>query len=174
MTPIQCRLRRQLTQARELSERLLADFQSPHDWTHQVHPAANHALWFAGHMAHTDNFFLSILAPERAKSLGKFTELFGVGSAPVDDPAAYPAAEEVTAVMRERRAALLALLDTLTDDALTQPTPPGSPDFLPDFGSVFETAIWHEGVHSGQLSLVRRSLGFPPLPAGPNDTAPRT
>lgn len=159
----QQRLHRQLDQARQLSEKLLADFHSPAEWTHQVHPAANHALWFAGHMANTDNFFLSILAPGRARKMEAFTKLFGVGSVPVADPAAYPPAEEVLAVMRERRACLLALLDELSDEALSQPTPAGAPDFLPDFASVFETAIWHEGRHSGQLTLVRRSLGHPPL-----------
>lgn len=65
--------------------------------------------------------------------------------------------------MRERREALLGILDELSDEDLGNKTPPGSPDFLPDIGSVFETAIWHEGLHSGQLSMIRRSLGHKPL-----------
>lgn len=157
------RLQRQLEQARQLSEKLLADFHSPAEWTHQVHPAANHALWFVGHMANTDNFFLSILAPTRARKMETFNKLFGVGSVPTADPADYPPPEEVLGVMRERRQSLLALLDELSDETLSQPTPAGAPDFLPDFASVFETAIWHEGRHSGQLTMVRRSLGHPPL-----------
>lgn len=65
------RLQRQLEQARQLSEKLLADFHSPAEWTHQVHPAANHALSvLVGHMANTDNFFLSILAPTQAQEDG--------------------------------------------------------------------------------------------------------
>lgn len=157
------RLHRQLEQARELSEKLLADFHQPHEWTHQVHPAANHALWFAGHMANTDNFFLSILAPQFCRPLDDFNRLFGVGSVPSPNPADYPPPAEVLEVMRERRRSLLAFLDSLAEESLAQPTPAGAPDFLPDLASVFETAIWHEGRHSGQLSLVRRSLGHPPL-----------
>ena len=70
--------------------------------------------------------------------------------------------EEVLAYMRERRAVLLELLADLSDEDLAKPTPEGAPEFLPDIGSVFETAVWHEGLHSGQLSVARRALGFPP------------
>jgi hypothetical protein len=117
-------------------------------------------------MGHTDNFFISILAPERARSDARLAAKFGVGSHPTGDPADYPPVEEVLAYMRERREVLLGVLDELTDDDLGRPTPEGAPEFLPDFGSVFETAIWHEGLHSGQLSVVRRSLGYSPLMGG--------
>ena len=40
--------------------------------------------------------------------------------------------------MRERRQALLALLDGLSDEDLSKPTAPGAPEFLADYGSVFE------------------------------------
>ena len=53
---IKKRLKRQLLQARQLSEKLLADFKTPAQWVYQVHENCNHALWFAGHMAHVDNF----------------------------------------------------------------------------------------------------------------------
>jgi hypothetical protein len=65
--------------------------------------------------------------------------------------------------MRDRRSALLAILETLDEEDLAKPTPEGSPDFLPDYGSVFEAAIWHEGLHSGQVSMVRKALGMPSL-----------
>ena len=157
------RLQRRLTDARQMSEQLLADFKTPEQWTFQVGPSCNHALWFAGHMTHTDNFFISIVAPERAKELAGFREKFGMGSAPTSQSADYPPPEQVLAAMRERRAELLDVLDHLSENQLAAKTPPGSPDFLPDLASVFETAIWHEGLHAGQLSLIRRSLGHKPL-----------
>src|SRR5947208_14613684 len=110
------RLRRQLIGIRELSERLLADFKTPQEWTFQVHPACNHALWFAGHMATSDNFFLSLVAPERAVQLPDFQAKFGMGSQPTSDPAAYPAPESVLTAMRERRQALLATLRDMNDE----------------------------------------------------------
>jgi len=157
------RLQRQLTAARETSERFLDDFKSPEDWTRQVHEGSNHALWFAGHMGHTDNFFISIVAPDRTLEKDGYVARFGMGSQPTSTPEHYPPINEVLDYMRERRQTLLATLDALDESDLARSTPDGAPDFLSDIGSVFEMAIWHEGLHSGQLSVARRALGHKPL-----------
>ena len=148
---------------RQMSERLLEDFKTPEQWTFQVHPACNHALWFVGHMATSDNFFLSLVAPEKSRQLPDFQSKFGMGSQPTNDPAAYPPPESVLATMRERRQTLLEVLDGLKDEDLAKKTPDGAPDFLPDVASVFELAIWHEGQHNGQLTVARRAMGHKPL-----------
>lgn len=157
------RLRRQLVSTRQLSERLLADFRTPQEWVHQVHPGCNHALWFAGHMANTDNFLLSLVAPERSVALGDFGKRFGMGSQPASQPELYPPSDQVVETMRERRRTLLGALEELSDADLSRPTPQGVPEFLPDLASVFEMANWHEAMHAGQLSVVRRALGHRPL-----------
>lgn len=157
------RLARQLVNMRQLSERLLSDFRTPEEWTFQVHPAANHALWFAGHMATSDNFFLSLVDSAKSLPLADFQARFGMGSQPTNNPAAYPSIESVLRTMRERRAALLAALEGMTEEDLAKKTPDGAPDFLPDVASVFELAVWHEGQHRGQLSIARRALGHKPL-----------
>jgi uncharacterized damage-inducible protein DinB len=157
------RLHRQLIDMRRMSERLLADFKTPEQWTFQVHPSCNHALWFAGHMATSDNFFMSLVAPEKTKQLPDFQAKFGMGSQPTNDPAVYPPPESVQATMRERRQTLLAALEEMSEEDLARKTPAGAPEFLPDVASVFELAIWHEGQHRGQLSVARRALGHKPL-----------
>lgn len=157
------RLQRQLINMREMSERLLADFHSTDEWLHQVHPGCNHALWFAGHMTNTDNFLISLIAPEQGRQIDGLATRFGMGSQPTANASDYPAPAAVLADMRERRAALLELLASLSEEDLSKPTPPGAPDFLPDYASVFELAIWHEGVHRGQLTVTRRALGHKPL-----------
>ena len=86
-----------------------------------------------------------------------------MGSQPTNNPADYPPVEEVIAFMRERRQTLLEVLDAASEDDLAKPAPEGAPDFLPDVASVFEMAAWHEGLHSGQLSVARRGLGNAPL-----------
>ena len=143
------RLRRQLVKTRELSERLLADFHSRQEWVHQVHPGCNHALWFAGHMANLDNFFLSLVAPEKSIHLDGFVPRFGMGSHPTSNPDDYPPPDEVLETMRERRQTLLRVLDELSEEDLSHPTPAGSPDFLTDYAAVFEMANWHEAMHAG-------------------------
>lgn len=157
------RLKRQLLATRQMSERMLADFKSPADWVYQVHANCNHALWFVGHMTSTDNFLLSLIAPEQTRQIEGLAARFGMGSQPTNNVADYPAAEVVLADMRERRAKLLEVLDGFSEEDLSRPTPKGAPDFLPDFASVFELAIWHEGIHSGQLTVTRRALGYKPI-----------
>ncbi len=155
-------LRSGLTKAREVTEGSLAAFKTPQQWTHQVHDKANHALWFAGHIAVVDNFMVSLLAPERALALPGYDEKFGMGSTPTPDPDDYPPPDEVLAAMRERREALLGVLDELDEADFDKPTPEGTPDFLPTYGSVFQLDAWHEGFHLGQVSVAARALGTPP------------
>src|SRR5258707_9731852 len=100
---LQQRLQRQLISTRQMSEKLLADFKTPSEWVHQVHPGCNHALWFVGHMANTDNFLLSLVSPASTVSLDGFNTRFGMGSQPTDQPEAYPPPASVLAAMRERR-----------------------------------------------------------------------
>lgn len=160
------RLRKRLHEAREYSRRLLSDFHTPEEWTHQVHPSANHALWFAGHMAVSDNFWISNVAPDKAVKRPEYEQAFGTGSQPTSDPKQYPPPEEVLKFMDERRATLLDVLEHMQDADLEKAMPKGTPDFLPDVESVFETAVWHEGLHSGQLSVCRRAMGHKPVMGG--------
>lgn len=157
------RLLRQLNQTRAQSEKLLIAFQTPEDWTYQLAPGTNHALWFAGHMAVTDNMFIGIVAPERVKDMQEWEKLFGMGSQPTSDPEHYPPAAEVLDVMRGRRGVLLGLLEEQTEEQLAQSTPEGTLDFIPDFASVWEIAISHESMHAGQITVIRRALGHAPL-----------
>lgn len=161
------RLKSLLKQAREMSENLLASFKTPQDWTYQVHPTANHAMWFAGHMTTVDSFFVSVLAPDKAVTLPPgWKEMFGMGSKPSPNPNDYPPPEEVLRLMRDRRQEFLSALDSLNESDLAKPMPNGAPGFIKDIAAMFEIAIWHEGLHSGQLSIARRALGHPPLMGG--------
>lgn len=163
------RLRRQLLATREFSERALADFVTPQDWVHQIYPGSNHALWFVGHMASTDNFLLSLLSGNKNANLAGFPQLFGMGSMPSPKAEEYPPPSDVLATMRERRATLLSVLDSLEESALSSPTPDGTPDFLPDYASIFDMANWHERQHVGQLTVTRRALGHQPIMPPPTN-----
>ncbi len=158
--------------SRSMSEGMVADFKTPEQWTHQVFPTANHALWCIGHIAWVDNRFISRLAPELEVDLPGYKERFAGGSTPSSDPAAYPPPEQVVERWRERRKTLLAVLERQTDADLEQPAPQGVPGFLKDRGNLFEFAAIHESIHTGQLSMARRSLGHAPLRGGPPKPAP--
>jgi uncharacterized damage-inducible protein DinB len=161
------RLERQLKKVREVTEALLAAFQTPEEWTHKVHQGANHPLWVAGHLGTVDGFLTSLLAPERPTAQADYQEMFGMGSRPSSHPGDYPEVAEVLDFMRKRRAAVLEILGGLSDGDLAAAAPPHAPDMMPDVGSIFETAVWHEAMHAGQVTIARRALGHPPLVDAP-------
>jgi hypothetical protein len=148
--------------ARRFSEGLLAAFKTPEEWTHQLFPGANHALWFAGHLATVDNSFLKRTTDQGIEK-PEYAAMFGRGSKSTGNPADYPPPEEVLAFMRDRRKVMMEAIAKYTDADLPKPLPPGSPPFLPDFGQLFAFFAWHEGVHAGQVSMIRRALGHPPI-----------
>ncbi len=161
------RLKAQLELVRGTTEAILAAFKTPQDWTYQVHPQANHALWVAGHLAVADNMMVSRLAPEKAATLPPaYKEMFSPGSKPSPDPNDYPPPESVLALMRERRTALLAALDGLSEADLSKAAPKGGPGFIKDLAGFFEFAAFHEATHMGQATIARRALGHPPLFGG--------
>ncbi|MCG8584748.1 MAG: DinB family protein, partial [Pirellulales bacterium] len=165
------RLRGQLEFSRNFTEGLLQNFKTPEDFVFQVHPNANHAMWFVGHISHSDNFFISIIDPSKAVEKEGYGELFGMGSQPTSDASAYPSPEEALAFLRERRATLLEVLDNLSEEDLDKPTPEGTPDFLPTISSVLEMAAWHEGLHAGQVTVASRGLGNRPVFSAAQDDA---
>ena len=160
------RLVGQLNGVRNLSEKILSAFTTPEQWVYQVHPQANHALWFAGHIGLVDDFLVSAIAAEKPQQPEGYKEKFGMGSRPTSRPADYPAAETVLAFWRERREALLKVLAGLSEDDLARPKPVGLPELFTDVASMFELATRHEAMHAGQVTVARRALGHEPLRGG--------
>ena len=66
---------------------------------------------------------------------------------------------------RDRRAALLKVVDDLSDEELSAPAPEKNSPIAgaPCIGHILLFAAYHEGVHSGQLTIARRGLGHDPL-----------
>src|SRR5581483_10381587 len=106
---------------------------------------------------------IGIIVPDKAQEPANYRDLFGMGSQPTNDPAKYPHPEDVLAYMRERRQTLLNEAEKLTDADLEKPMPKGAPAFLSDYASLLEMMSWHEGIHAGQLTVVRRALGYKPI-----------
>lgn len=159
-------LERQLIDSRNFTEGLLSVFRTPDDWTHQVHPQTNHAMWFIGHISGADNYFIKLLGGEPRAPQG-YGEKFGANSKPSPNASDYPPAEEVLQYMRERRKALLALLAGKSESDLNAPAPSGVPPMVKDVAGIFQLCAWHEGLHAGQISVVRRALGHPSVLEGP-------
>ena len=101
-------------------------------------------------------------------------ELFWFGSQPSKTPKDYPPIDEVLEYFEHRREVLLEVLNDLSDDELAEPAPPAEAQSpiagAPNIGQVFFFIAYHEGMHSGQLSVARRGLGHEPL-YKPNNTS---
>ncbi len=150
-----------LSFARHWTLELLSDF--PQDkLTHQPCAAGNHALWIAGHIAYADDLFASKVGNKPARFSESWVKLFGMGSIPQADAGAYPSMSEVTNALADNREGLLAWFGSMSAEELAKPLPDDFKTFAATFGQFMTSIAWHEGLHAGQLTVVRKSLGLAP------------
>jgi hypothetical protein len=91
-----------------------------------------------------------------------FLRLFGRDAVPDPDPGKYPPLADIRAVFDRVHARLGQELPALSDRDLDEP--PLKPHPLAK--TKLESLLWcsrHEMVHAGQIGLLRRLLGCPPL-----------
>ncbi len=145
---------------RGASEMFLKDF--PQDrFTFQPSKTDNHASWVLGHLASTDVWLASELKIPGVTIPESWSKVYGQGSKPVNDAAAYPKPAEVRAAFDKTRAAILAWLDTAPDSALTGDLKEKTGGFATDPIDMLLKIAWHEGWHMGQLASIRKALGLP-------------
>ena len=92
--------------------------------------------------------------------------LFGTGSEPSSDPAAYPPFDEVLAGFRSLRTGTLKLVDQLGEtgmDAAPKAVPPGFVRVMTTIGQTLHVIALHTMVHYGQITDARRVAGLKPL-----------
>lgn len=131
-------------------------------WGHQPAPNANHAMWIIGHLAVTDDYFLTNLAGRDSKLPADWSGLFGMGSQPQGDLSAYPSPSDVRDQLRPRREELFSWFKSLSEEKLIEPLTDDWKQFAPNYIGLASSLAWHEGLHAGQLTVVRKSLGIAP------------
>ena len=150
-----------LNHARQQTLGLLSDV--PQDkLTHQPCAAGNHAIWIAGHIAYADDVFRSNLGNKPARCSDNWVKLFGMGSTPQADAGVYPSLSEVRNALADNREGLLAWFGSMNAEELAKPLPEDFRTFAANFGMLMTSIAWHEGLHTGQLTVVRKSLGLAP------------
>lgn len=158
-------IRFQLNHAREMTMAVLNSLGSRDEWLFQPHPNANNPIWVATHLAMADNFMLSFLRPQEVRPLDeKWNPRYWFGSSPSSIDGENISTEEALAYMQDRRDALLAALEDMSDDELAERPPEDSPfGRFPNKLHIFLFNAQHEGIHFGQLTVAHRALGHPPL-----------
>lgn len=135
---------------------------TPAQWMHQVSPGSNHVMFNIGHLAHTDRLFLLATGASSRTVPQSYEVLFNAGCQPSDRAADYPDPAEVMDVFQSVRAELVERLRSLSDQELLRPAAEDRlRDIVPTIAHLPGFIVLHDGTHTGQILLVRRSLGLP-------------
>jgi uncharacterized damage-inducible protein DinB len=92
----------------------------------------------------------------------EFIQLFGYDSVPIFDSTNYLAPGEIRAVFDRMHEQSLQELSKFSEQDLDQPVLHPHPFAQ----NKFQALMWcanHEMLHAGQIGLLRRELGYPPL-----------
>ena len=126
----------------------------------RINGTANPIIWLAGHLVQFRSRLAQVIgAPPR--EIG-WANLFITGSRP-GDPAHYPPLDEIVAMWREVSADIEARFEELTGDELMAlpPVRVATPDGT--MRAAIALFAFHDAYHIGQIGLIRRTLGYPPL-----------
>lgn len=121
----------------------------------------NAMLWIAGHVVQTRAMILQLLGEPVDTGWGKLFHR-GAPAATVAEAAGYPSLGEIERMMREITPRLHAKLASLDDACLAGPARLQVPGTKTVADELAFFAL-HESYHVGQLSYVRKGLGYPGL-----------
>ncbi len=145
----------------------LLDNTKAEDWFRQPPGGVTHIAWQVGHLAIAE-YWLALVRirgqrPGDEAFIPKaFQAPFERQSVPTFDPTRYPSQAEIRTVLDRVHEQTLRELKGLDESELDQPILKPHP--------LAKTKLWallwcaqHEAVHAGQIGLLRRMLGYPPL-----------
>jgi uncharacterized damage-inducible protein DinB len=135
------------------------------EWFRMPAGGVSHVAWQVGHIAHAEyRLALWRVRGERPDDATLFSpdfrRLFGADSVPQAD-SVFPAAE-LRAVLDRVHEQVLRELPQLAEGELDQPVPHPHPFATTKLRALLWCAH-HEMVHAGQIGLLRRHLGYPPM-----------
>lgn len=128
----------------------------------------NHAHWIAGHLLVSEGNMQHVIMRGEANPAEQLAPLFAGRTRPDPQGRGYPPYDEVLEQLAAMRAETLALLESLDEAALDQPSrgaPPGFEAFFGVWRQCFLMQALHWMNHRGQLADCRRNAGREPLMA---------
>jgi len=127
----------------------------------QPFDGANHLLWQLGHITVTDDQVFQTLCDAKPLCPDGWNERFGMGSTPVSDASAYPSLDEIKTKAEHVRQTLIEWFQAQSEDTLGQSAPEPLRSMTPTIGSIMSFLAFHEGMHVGQISSLRKAMGLP-------------
>jgi hypothetical protein len=151
-----------LRTSKALFHRYLDDLK-PHEFDHQPCPGGNSAAWVVGHLIRTDRRSLTWLGVADLPTVPDgFEERFAPTRAAAAGQGGYGDPKELMALFDAHRDRLIAAVLAADEAVLREPPSIQSPLFA-DKGEGLLFMGLHTAMHLGQVSIIRRSLGYPPI-----------
>ncbi len=152
--------------SRQYTKRFLAGL-SDEEWFWCPSELTTHIAWQVGHVAVSQyNLCLRRVrgrtAADETLIPDRFIEVFKLGSTPDPAPANNPTLAEIRRVFDAVEQQVVTELATRNDAGLEVPVEQPHPVFKTKLEAV-EYAPQHELVHAGQIAMLRRMMGKPPL-----------
>jgi hypothetical protein len=137
------------------------------EWFRQPPGGVSHIAWQVGHLAFAEyRLALWRIRGARPQDSELIPEahpgLFGYDSVPDGDPGKYPGQAEIRAVFDRVHEQVLGELRGMDEGELDQPVVHPHPFAKTKLPALLWCAH-HEMLHGGQIGLLRRQLGYPPL-----------
>jgi hypothetical protein len=130
----------------------------------QIAEGGSHILWLVGHMAWSYDFVMrSGFNGEPSVLPADWASQFGIGTKPVGDPSKYPSLAATLDALGKANAAAMSFLATVPDSKLPEDLPATHPlkGLFRTYNGFFLAATFHQAYHTGQVAMIKRSLGLP-------------
>ena len=119
------------------------------------------AAYIVGHILSTDDMTLQMLAGKPSMLTEAEGKLFGGGAHPTQNLADYPAREDLLGKLAAARESLVGYFSGLSGNDLVAPVEGPLAQFGDTRAKLMTSLAWHEGMHAGQLTVIRRQIGLP-------------
>ncbi len=151
-----------LRTSKALFHRYLDDLK-PGEFEHQPCSGGNSAAWIVGHLVRTDRRTLGWLgATDLPEVPDGFEERFTPSRAVAAEQKGYGDPKELLALFDAHRDRLVEAVLAADPAKLGEPSPMQTPLFT-NKGEALLFMGLHTSMHLGQISTIRRSLGYPPV-----------
>ena len=156
----------EVNQSRKYTNLLLNSIDEA-DWFRQSSDTVTHIAWQVGHLA-VGQYRLALLVIRGPQPMDDqliseaFINRFQPGSVPDPSVQGNPSVREIRDVFDRVHARTVSDMQQLTSDRLNEPVSPEHPMFSTRGGAI-RWSTHHEYTHAGQISLLRRLLGYAPL-----------
>lgn len=125
-------------------------------------PGMNHIAWQVGHLISSERAFTESVQPGSCPPLpAGFDDAHNKDACKSDDPKKFRTKAEYLDLWKKQRAATKAVLESLPEAKLDEPSAERFRKFVPTVGAVLNMGGLHPMMHVGQWVAVRRQVGKP-------------